>query len=168
MRQSNGGFQNWTDGLKQNIIFLDFDGVLVVASTNFRAADPSCVAVLNQIIKQGEAALVISSTWRLLSPYANDATLKTIEYLQELLSGWGVDGKVVGLTPHLTRFHPNSWRGSEINAWLEANPDAYKNFVILDDDGDMNPWMSKLVKTEFKVGLQSHHIEKALALLCSE
>lgn len=59
-------------------------------------------------------------------------------------------------------------RGEEIALWLEANPGRCDNFVILDDDADMHPHMTKLVRTNFNFGLRESHVKMAIELLRGE
>lgn len=146
--------------MKSNIVFLDFDGVIVVASTRFIEADPLCVARLNEITDKTDAAIVVSSSWR---------KGRTEKQLEDLLKDWGVKASMVGVTPILQKemggIVYSDTRGHEINAWVESNKDTWKEFVILDDDGDMQPLLHKLVRTSFDLGLQPEHVGKALALL---
>ena len=133
----------------QKIIFLDFDGVLN-SGDNSRIItflmmdnpelmqeyyagiqfDERCVRWLQWIIKETDAKLVISSSWRL-------------QYeLQELQAIWKaleLPGEIIGYTPFETGLsmlgeHEVSRdfeRGREIQAWIdEHKPDKY---CILDD-----------------------------------
>lgn len=151
------------------IIFLDIDGVLVnresLCARN-RPADaraaPGCVAALNVITAATNAAIVVSSTWRL--------GRKLIE-LCELLSSWGVTGSVVGATPRLIEnqgsVHMAKSRGAEIQKWLDQNRDHRKvdRFVILDDDQDMDHLADWLVLTKFETGLTMEDSARAIKVL---
>ncbi len=123
------------------IIFLDIDGVLNNEVMCFNPEwkekqfdiDKRCMDLLNNLIEKTDAKVVISSVWR----YGN-----TIESLQKLLEEYGFKGEVIGLTPSYG--HTACVRGNEILGWLQDNQDRYegldynfKNYVILDDDGDM-------------------------------
>ena len=55
--------------------------------------------------------------------------------------------------------------GKEIDGWLKAHADEVESFVILDDDSDMKPWGSHLVKTSWANGLQPNHIRAAKKIL---
>lgn len=147
--------------MKQNIVFLDFDGVIVTSSTKYTEADPRCVICLNEILESANAAVVISSSWRIG---------RSTEQLDKILSEWGVQyTKILGVTPILRTQHGSvclaATRGEEIACWLKVNKQHWFNFVILDDDGDMGPVAHKLVRTEFDIGLQPKHVKRALALL---
>lgn len=159
------------------IIFLDFDGVLNShsgwRSRGFLPENPSreqiedrdiCsenILMLNSIIEQTSAKIVVSSTWRLDRPIHN---------LQSILSRNGCIGEVIGSTPELFVDNQRAPRGLEIQAWLDFvfTESSIKNvsFVILDDDVDMAHLRNKLVKTSlFTGGLQSHHIAEAIKIL---
>lgn len=138
------------------IIFLDFDGVLVNRETlrggGFPGyGHPGCVAALNKILAATKAHIVVSSTWR----------SEGLEAVRDHLRRWGVKGQVVDITGQ-----DFAARGTEIHNWLEKNPDV-KDFVILDDDSDMEPYMDRLVKTDFERGLTAAHAKTAIALLSS-
>ncbi len=122
-------------------IFLDIDGVLnshrtAVAFQSIlqRRLDPVAVMMLYRLVTCADAAIVISSTWRL-----DDQWLTTIwGCLRE--AGWPWNHTaflplgecpIIDRTPRLPGV-----RGIEIQAWLDANPE-YDDYIILDDDSDM-------------------------------
>jgi hypothetical protein len=134
-----------------NIIFLDIDGVLVTnQSPNMRSPTPRCVKRLNELCSITGARLVVSSVWRMKGD---------LEYLNRLLSSWGVEAEVVGKTP----CHMNE-RGDEIAAWLEGRADV-ESFVIIDDDSDMGALLPWLVKTRFEYGITHNTVERAIRTL---
>lgn len=141
---------------KRNVVFLDFDGVLVNRKSLMKAsgikatADKDCVGILNKITDAADAVIVVSSTWRCLFSFT-DICGKLYE--------WGVTADCIGVTPERGR------RGADILAWLADNRHLIKDFVILDDDDDMDPYQHKLVRTEFELGLQLKHVPLALARL---
>lgn len=149
------------------VVFLDFDGVLnsqkffeAQYSTLGRAAtlgtpeqlDPSAIALVNDILAETGAVVVISSTWRMFG------VEKCVAMLREV----GLAGEVVGATPRL-----DGYRGAEIEHWLTLNapPRGIAAFVILDDDSDMEPHMAKLVQTDHMVGLTHADARRAVAML---
>jgi hypothetical protein len=149
----------------ERIIFLDIDGVLatrpmmprgigreMVPSLRPklpRALRAQPIAFLNQICAETNAQLVISSSWRLKGdprPALVDA---------------GVTG----------RFH-DDWatdadgpqRGDEIERWLAAHEAA--DYVVLDDwRQGLERHASRLVLTDFRVGLTAQDARAAVALL---
>lgn len=149
------------------IIFLDIDGVLnnqgCYRPGNVgkygRNPDPQCIAALNSILDATGAEIVVSSTWRMG---------RTVEQLREMLTAWGVRGRVVGATPtgceEGALIVPGMRRGHEIGAWLVEHPEV-ERFVILDDDADMAHLMFRLVRTDFSRGLTKDHAARAIVML---
>jgi hypothetical protein len=137
----------------QQVIFLDIDGVLAPIRDLDRYGDlePACVDVLNEIVDQSGAAVVVSSSLR----YG-----KTIDELQQMLDDVGFRGRVVDVTPTHLR---GSDRGDEIAAWLHDHPVG--GWVILDDHRDMGSLLDRLVQTNPTRGLEAAHVEQALARL---
>jgi hypothetical protein len=156
------------------VLFLDIDGVLNNAQWMVEVKkvdrekkvslgdgdgwwldmiEPRAVSLLNEVIQQTDAKVVISSTWRLRhSP----------EKMQELLEARGFKGEVIGKTP---RFGGER-RGKEIQAWLDANPEV-RVFAIVDDDSDMLHLAEYLIHTSWQTGLQPPHVEALVAALGS-
>lgn len=151
------------------LIFLDIDGVMVTHATwgqrrdhGHANADPTCIAVLNHIIAQTGADIVVTSVWRL---DRNLAELREIINLH-----FGITGRVVDRTPRLIKKQDGIYvaqeRGEEIAAWLndyERYP--IESFVILDDDADMGALKDRLVQTSFERGLTMADAERAIELL---
>jgi len=166
------------------IIFLDIDGVLVneealKAHAARLESDPDakqepcadCVAALNWLTSQSEAKIVVSSTWR----------LQGFAVVKAILAEWGVTGEVIGATPMLEIEETRDWgtiyvsasRAEEIQSWLsthERRIDAprIEAFVILDDEREMGPLSSRLIRTKFEPGLTMQDAGRALALMRGE
>lgn len=155
------------------VIFLDIDGVLNseqfwenrTQSFRYTAAlnegktkdqvrvianiDPQAVALLNQLVKQTDAEIVVSSTWR------SDWNI------QYLLRYAGVEKYMYGITP----FSKDRHRGTEIKEWLDDHPEV-TNYVILDDDNDMlEEQMGNLVQTYWLTGLTIDNVKQAINIL---
>ena len=146
------------------IVFADVDGVLVNRQSfrlprmkcasiepTVNTAFPACVRNLNRIIKETQAKIVISSTWRLLG----------VKAMREIFERWGVEGDIIGRTPELR----GSDRGIEIEQWLATCGHDIESFVILDDDADMNGLSARLVQTNFTYGLTARDATRAIELL---
>jgi hypothetical protein len=133
------------------VIFLDFDGVIVTAHTRYHSGDMYCVHLLNRLIKETGAKIVVSSMWR---------TGRTVEELRTLLTEWGVEGEVIDKTP----VDHGVIRGVEIDRWLAKHPEV-TSYVILDDDSDMGGLIHKLVKTHPTHGLDYADVGKAVHML---
>jgi hypothetical protein len=140
------------------VIFLDIDGVLNNVATKFgRVFDGECVRWLNRITDRTGAVIVVSSTWR----HAG------IRKMREILRGNGVTGRVIGLTPDLSRkgiVHVAVARAQEIQRWFELTP-GIEAFVILDDDTDMEHLACRHVQTASMVGLTEQDAVRAIKLL---
>ena len=122
------------------LIFLDFDGVVAhsktaknrylaypeqdadgtVKQTMWYDLDPTCIVLLNRLIKLTNAKVVISSAWRTWHSVAN---------LEKHLKDFGFSGEVIGKT--IRKF--SSWRDQEIKWWMEENKYS-GDYIILDDD----------------------------------
>lgn len=137
----------------RRVIFLDIDGVLAPIRRwdRYGDLDRACMQVLNEIVAQSGADVVVSSTWR----YG-----KTASELQEMLEAEGFSGRVVDTTPTGT---PGSSRGEEISAWL-AEHDVSR-YVIIDDHVDVGDLRSHLVQTQPAQGLQSTDARRVIAIL---
>lgn len=139
--------------VKPRVIFLDIDGVLapIRGWDRYGDLDPACIGVLNDIVAQGRADVVVSSTWR---------HGKTVAELQAMLDAEGFSGRVLDKTP--TRAAGAS-RAEEIALWLAAH--AVGGCVIIDDHADMGDLRSHLVQTHPAHGLQPGDVARAVALL---
>lgn len=147
------------------VIFLDVDGVLNCrdhwgdceagkSHSGDRLYVPA-VKRLIRLVQESQSRIVVSSTWRL---YYYEALIKRLE-----MHGMP-PGTVIGKTPRLLAPKmslDSPPRGHEIRAWLAEHPEV-TSFIILDDDRDMQPYHSYLVKTEWKDGLLDSHVDYAL------
>lgn len=59
-------------------------------------------------------------------------------------------------------------RGEEIKQWLSEHPKV-KDFVILDDDSDMDEYTNteRFIHTSFDIGLTLEHVQQAIKVLNS-
>lgn len=154
------------------ILFLDVDGVLNCATTKERTPDGYIgvcrekAAILRRIIAETGARIVLSSEWR--------RRQDNIDHLFDVL-GDAMKAAHFGNTPRIEeRTEGGIWmskcRGDEIHAWLNerlwiggrATPES---FVILDDRGDMEPHMDRLVQTSYNVGLTDEIADRVIAML---
>ena len=153
------------------IIFLDIDGVLnnVPFHKNFKGTftkstdeiDTQSVLWLNDLIKETDAKVVVTSTWRLG---------KTVEELQKILEDKGFVGEVIGKTDSLNNGYV--FRGNEILKWMKDNEQLvgyyayYESYVIFDDDSDMLYWQKdNFIKIDPWFGLSPNHCYKAKKIL---
>lgn len=183
------------------VIFLDIDGVLnhqkwyktrieIKQGTDnkdwsdrypFYEFDPESVKVLNYIIENTGAKVVISSTWR---------HGRTVSDLQHILNSVGFNGEIIDTTPSLNaRIGKESAgytvpRGCEIDWWLDnhgkfqrinwsqerqqeyIDKAEVKNYVILDDDSDMLfSQREHFVQTSWEDGLTNEKANKVIEIL---
>ena len=148
-----------------NIIFLDIDGVLnshrklkeVYDRTHRPHSgynypfDEICLNNLKRLVEITNSKLVITSTWRKDQEGKN----KIIETLKE----YELDHHIIGYTPIL-----HTSRGKEIKEYL-STLEEQPNFIILDDDTDMEDLIDYLIKTNIQVGLTSDNTEEAIMKL---
>jgi len=132
-----------------------------IDAIDVKQIDPSKVALLNQIVKETGAKIVVSSSWRIG---------KSIEHLQAILDFHGFVGEVIGKTCSFN--NADKVRGDEIYDWLfdyfHAPPTSEfvrEQFVIIDDDSDMGDFEDRLVHTSFAKGLQPEHVAQAISML---
>jgi hypothetical protein len=120
--------------------------------------DPKAVANLNDLLERSGAKVVISSTWRLYW---------SVDEIKELLVKKGFAGKIIGVTPEITRGRPEAQRAFEISDWLAhfEKLETVDSLVILDDyevGCGWNPWQ---VLTDRFNGLTKENVETALKIL---
>jgi hypothetical protein len=143
-----------------NLIFLDIDGVMnhkdyFVRSKHhiFHEFCPIAVQHLKEILETCKASIVVSSTWRKFG---------TVEELKnKIFSYYGLDKYIIGKTPVLD----GESRGKEIRKYLKETTIPVTNFIIIDDDDDMEEFTPRLVKTSFyEKGLNIQKKEEAIQL----
>lgn len=132
------------------VLFLDIDGVLnseeyalSLGKGGMLGIDPEKVKILDRIIEETGAKIVVSSSWR-TSP----------DLLAEIRRNVG---EILDITPSLPAI-----RGEEVRSWLITHP--IYNVVqraILDDDSDFLP-DQPLFKTTWKKGLTEEIADKVI------
>ena len=144
-----------------NILFLDFDGVITSARTfylydrpqgrsTWTSADPLVIEMLNRLSGMHDIRVVISSTWRM--DHIRPPTAPEGDYdhdARDSLRGWGYTGRIHDdwRTPYLPRMgddgdRENRDRQIEILAWIYRHRDGIQHYACLDDlpmDEFMNP-----------------------------
>lgn len=146
--------------IKTKIIFLDIDGVLnshrsmyAWCNTNL---DPVAIDLLEALIKETGAIVVISSTWR---------GQGCDKWRQEIIDD------IPMLHEHLHDDWYTPWisvckRGVEIQEWLDVHDEVI--YVIIDDDDDESHppnQMTNFIKVIPEYGLSHFDYEKALKIL---
>jgi len=148
------------------LIFLDFDGVVNTRLYDSRKLgiiryfhpedeavnNKNAIGFLNLLVKETDAKVVVSSTWRLG---------ETVETLAEWLYNSGFEGEVIGKTPRMDSY----CRGAEIEEYM-LRLENVESYVILDDDSDMlKHQMDNFVKCDHDYGFLFHEYFKAKMIL---
>lgn len=152
---------------KRKIIFLDIDGVLntteqSISNRAFNGKGPARryndideirLGLLKWLCDQTGAEIVISSTWR---------KGRDIGWFEGFFASYGwIRPPIIGMTPSVASF-----RGKEINAWLDGNTHYSSNctYVIFDDDSDFFEDQT-FIHTNRNAGLTIHHVFRAIDIL---
>lgn len=164
-----------------NVIFLDFDGVITTVYSSSKL-DRTSLDLLDIIVKECDAYIVISSSWRrfTLEDTINDITDKS-DYFVDNVEFPNID-RVIGVTSRMYAFkygindltnnnkqrHYGLPRGVEIKRYLEEHSEI-ENYVILDDDEDMLlEQKDHFIKTCGYKGLTLFDVERAIKILKNE
>lgn len=141
---------NYFSGELNNIVFLDFDGVLNLDinnyTGNFKAKEP--IDNLNKFCIENEFKIVVISSWR-----------KRLNY-KEILYESGLDKRIeiLGATDILEKD-----RESEVIDYLEKHQNINK-FIIL-DDGDFFELRKYQIQTIFEKGFDNKKYQEACELI---
>jgi hypothetical protein len=127
--------------------------------------NPISIGLLQYIIDETDAEIVISSTWRKFCRGDDNC----ITWFKALFNEFGwEDAPVIGRTCDSN----HGRRGFEVEKWLEDNDfDKQKDtFVIIDDDADMLTYQKNhhFVNTNFKNGITSEDADRAIEILNGE
>jgi hypothetical protein len=179
------------------IIFLDIDGILNCEDA-YRAGHCQYVEwiwedgrkdhyqrfcswskeLLNRLIRETGAKIVISSTWR----------LSGIDFMKKVWELEEMEGEIVGITPSMRTKDIRIPRGMEIDYFLEndlgfkhvnwdektqrkyMDKSGLENYIILDDDSDMlykqrNHFVHVLSSPRNTEGFNEHYYQKAKLML---
>lgn len=143
------------------VIFLDIDGVLAVSKDPdvekelflagiYYPFNQECVEILNTIIKETGADIILSSDWRISL---------NLDKLQKIFTQNKVNKSPKDITP-IGMEH----RGLEIKKFIEQN--SINKFVIL-DDMDIEGFDKHFVKVNDKIGLTEKLLPKIIQKLKS-
>lgn len=164
------------------VIFLDIDGVLnnmeqLYCDDSF---DPRCVNRLVNLVKDTDAKVVLSSSWRCI-PQALKMVMDTLAKHNVFLYSITEEGIAFDRLKNTPwedvelclKFYQgkgkNFDRGAEIAAWLMDNATADEpiSFVILDDEAEdiRNYFPNNFVRTLFSKGLTDSDVDAAKMVL---
>lgn len=141
---------NYFSGELNNIVFLDFDGVLNLDinnyTGNFKAKEP--IENLNKFCLENEFKIVVISSWR-----------KSLNYM-EILYESGLDRRIeiLGATETLEKD-----RETEVIDYLEKHQNINK-FIIL-DDGNFYELKKYQIQTIFEKGFDNKKYQEAIELI---
>lgn len=129
------------------IIFLDIDGVISLPKGGLYSLNKKRLRLLEEIITDTGAQIVLSSTWR-----KDDTAFRK---LTRVLAYRGL--KISDITPDFSnepqRPLERFYRGHEIQDWLNRHPQV-ENYVILDDDSDvLDSQLRHFIQTDSNIGL---------------
>ncbi|MBQ7827978.1 MAG: hypothetical protein IJ386_06910 [Clostridia bacterium] len=154
------------------VIFLDIDGVLNSAAYDRGKGeldgniDSTRLPLLKRIAAEGDARIVLSSTWRYYWNSDPEKRGKVGEELDRIFRE--AELPIFDKTPEIEG-RINTVRPDEIKAWLQAHPDV-ESFVIIDDIifgwGDLQ---DRVVHTSYYMGhgLGFSHVFEALRILAT-
>lgn len=150
-------------------IFLDIDGVFnfigcrdKIGSMYF--VNDHKIKLFKQIIDTTNAKIILSSTWRKgWFDQSNGLDTESGYHFQKLKDKFlEYDLEFIARTPITS----DGYRGAEIDMFLKGwKGESITNFIILDDDTDMKPYMEHLIQTSWKTGLLPKHVDKAIKIL---
>lgn len=133
---------------KENILFLDYDGVINIEPDNFSGyfENPEAIYFINKLCLENNFKIVVTSSWKSHPQY--------VQFLHDA----GLDQKVeiIGCTE--TSFKSREY---EIKQFLADHPGIDKYLII--DDADFSPEMtSHLVQTAFRLGFNKLKYQEAI------
>lgn len=157
------------------IIFLDIDGVLNSWASYYKITTEK-LQLLNKLIEDTGAKIVISSSWRVGSKDVKDFLDKNFSNRtfrldnfkdatnRECIENIFYNDNIIDLTD---TFGPS--RGDEIKRWLDNHFDEVESYVILDDDTDMlDEQLEHLVQTDTYYGITNREVHLATLILCNQ
>jgi hypothetical protein len=137
------------------VIFLDIDGVLNAGLVRYdgqeHALDLEAIARLNRLGAATGAAVVLTSSWRLLYRWPE---------CRDLLGRYGLRLEVIGETADLWTWREDAEaaRRREIEDWLARHG-------VLDDLALFPAEVPRFVRTDEAIGLTDADVERAIAAL---
>ena len=119
--------------------------------------DPETVRVLQHIVEETGANIVMSSTWRHNFP---------LERFNDMFALYGAHFNIISATPSAPRRMSSfqGFRGDEVNQWLSETIHDIESYVILDDGVDFYEDQS-VIYTNDQVGLTWNDADAAIRKL---
>ena len=151
------------------VLFLDIDGVVNCSTTKERfggyiGVEQEKISLIKQIIDATDTKIVLTSTWRLeflWHKQGKTVRLDTYNYLVGEFAKQGLE--FFDMTPS----HSDSWRGREIQDWLDNTEEEVEAYAILDDDSyDIaKEHRGHVVQTSWQTGLKTNALRYVLDIL---
>lgn len=151
------------------ILFLDFDGVVSTFEKGWRL-DEEKLSLLKEIIDNTNAKIVVSSSWKVgyydvdnfIETLGGRRKSETIKNNGNMLQ-WFCDN-IYDITDS-----NGSWRGDEIQRWIDAHEEEIESYAILDDDSDMREnQLFNFVQTDGYEGITSREVKLCIKILNNE
>ena len=155
------------------VIFLDFDGVITTYESRW-CIEARKLELLEEIIKVTGAKIVVTSSWKhgysdvenfkkslydkrlkKCSPLCYDSIEKSFDIFNHFIEN------IYDITDSR-----GSWRGDEIERWLDKHEEEVENYVILDDDSDFKEeQLFHFVETDSYEGLTEREVKLCISVL---
>lgn len=161
-------------------IFLDFDGVITNEESHYKLNRVSC-DLLGRILKDTDAKIVITSSWRKSTLEDTIKYLNTISHFVpfEFPYSDNIIGQTIRAYHYIHEIHLGVPRGVEIKQWIDTHIHSNNGrnyilkklgkdyqYVILDDDNDMLlEQKDNFIKTDSHKGLNVRNVFDAIQVL---
>ncbi len=150
------------------IIFLDFDGVISTYEKRWRF-DMKKLYLLKEIVDKTDAKIVVTSSWKrgftevdnFIKSFYNKPRNKDLKNVT--IFDWFANS-IYDITDN-----NGSWRGDEIQRWIDKHNEEIESYVILDDDSDFHDnQLFNFVQTDTYEGITSREVKLCIKILNSE
>lgn len=147
------------------IIFLDFDGVISTYEKGWRF-DVEKIELLKEIVDKTDAKIVVTSSWKrgftevdnFIKSFYNKPRNKDLKNIT--IFDWFANS-IYDITDN-----NGSWRGDEIQRWIDKHNEEIESYVILDDDSDFRDnQLFNFVQTDTYEGITSREVKLCIKIL---
>jgi succinate dehydrogenase flavin-adding protein (antitoxin of CptAB toxin-antitoxin module) len=150
------------------IIFLDFDGVISTYEKGWRF-DVEKIKLLKEIVDKTDAKIVVTSSWKrgftevdnFIKSFYDKPRNKDLKNIT--IFDWFANS-IYDITDN-----NGSWRGDEIQRWIDKHNEEIESYVILDDDSDFRDnQLFNFVQTDTYEGITSREVKLCIKILNGE
>lgn len=147
------------------IIFLDFDGVISTYEKGWRF-DVEKIELLKEIVDKTDAKIVVTSSWKrgftevdnFIKSFYDKPRNKDLKKVT--IFDWFANS-IYDITDN-----NGSWRGDEIQRWIDKHNEEIESYVILDDDSDFRDnQLFNFVQTDTYEGITSREVKLCIKIL---